>query len=577
MSRRRLILLTLAALALPALAAGAAAIRSYDFGWQVRAGSWILEHGRPPRTDPLSFTTAGRPWVDHEWLFQVMLAGLLRAGGVGAAWAGKMALTLGAVLLPAWFLLRRGHGAMAVTGLTCLALAGARFRFFARPEMAGLVLLPVMLMLLLAAMEAHDRGRSPWPRLLPVPLLAALWVNLHPSALLGVGLVLITAVVILLETRDTGRAWPFLAVGLAAAAALLANPYGGEILRVPAAIGSVLQGRGMSNPEWGTSLQPAFWLFWVVLPLLVLAAFLARRGGRSLAWPVLAWGTVLAVLGATSLRFLGFFYIVLPILVLSGWRSPRDADRSRPMAPGWGRWTGVVVPVLSLLAAGWFLAVPAGARPGRGLAPGRFPVAMASSFVDAGLQGPLYNPVRFGGYLAWALDPLRVFIDGRNELHGDLLAEMADCRAQGDIRRWDRLMDRWGIAVAILSYEDELLPVRMPDGGMVERSARAVYFRRQRWALIDWDDTAMLLVRRDSSHVPIAGFPEDRWSRPDEPGRLAADLREGRTDPGETLDAIHRQQARHPGSQRARRAEAIVREAMRQGGTDGVPPGSDNQ
>ncbi len=577
MSRRSLLLLTLAALALPALAAGAGAIRAYDFGWHVRAGAWILEHGQPPRTDPVSFTTAARAWVDHEWLFQLMLAGLMKVGGVTAVWAGKMALTLAAILLPAWFLMRRGHGAVAVTGLACLALAGSRFRFFARPEMAGLVLLPVLLMLLLSAMDALDRGRSPWSRLFAVPLLAAFWVNMHPSALLGVGLVMITAGAIFLETRDTGRAWPFLAVGMASTAALLANPYGGEVLRIPVAIGAALQGRELSNPEWGTSLQPAVWMFWVMLPLLALAVFLARRGGRPLSWPVLAWGGALAVLGATSLRFLGFFYIALPILVLGSWRPGGGLDSFRPPLAGRQRWTGVAVLALALPAAGWFLAVPVGARPGTGLASGRFPVAMANSFVDARLEGPLYNPVRFGGYLAWALDPLRVFIDGRNELHGDLLAEMAGCRVRGDIRCWDQLMDRWEISVAILSYEDELLPVRMPDGRMVQRSARAVYFRRQRWVLIDWDDTAMLLVRRGSPHVPIEGFPEDRWSRPDEPARLADDLRAGRSEPGEALAAIRRQQERHPGSRRARRAEAIVLEEMRQRGTDPDRSRGDNQ
>jgi len=576
-SRRGLVLLTLAALALPSLAAGAAAIRSYDFGWQVRVGTWILEHGQPPRTDPVSFTTAGRPWVDHEWLFQVILAGLLRVGGLGAVWAGKVALALGTVLLSAWFLLRRGHQAVAVTGLACLALAGARFRFFARPEMAGLLLLPLMLMLLLAALDAQSRGRSPWPRLFPLPLLAAVWVNLHPSALLGVGLVLITAVVIFLEMRAAGHAWPFLAVGMAAVAALLANPYGVEILRVPVAIGVVLRGKDLRNPEWGTSLQPAFWLFWVVLSLLALAMFLAWHRGRQLTWPVLAWGGVLAVLGAISLRFLGFFYVALPILILGACRPQRQSVSFRPPLPGRGRWTMVAVLALAVLTAGWFLAVPAGARPGMGLAPGRFPVAMAHSLVSAGLDGPLYNPVRFGGYLGWALDPRRVFIDGRNELHGGLLAEMADCRGRGDIQCWDRLMDRWEIAVAILSYEDETLTVRLPDGRMVERSARAVYFRSQRWALLDWDDTAMLLVRRDSPRLPVTGFPEDRWSHPDEPARLAADLREGRIDPIETLAAIHRQQERHPGSQRARRALAIVLAEMRQRKTDPVLSQGDNQ
>ena len=47
--------LVLAGLVLASLAAGAVAIRSYDFGWHIRAGESILDDGgRPPRDDPVA-------------------------------------------------------------------------------------------------------------------------------------------------------------------------------------------------------------------------------------------------------------------------------------------------------------------------------------------------------------------------------------------------------------------------------------------------------------------------------------------------------------------------------------------
>ena len=53
--------------------AGLFKVKSYDVFWHLASGRWIVEHGRIPRTDPFRFTSHGAPWVDHEWLFQVLL------------------------------------------------------------------------------------------------------------------------------------------------------------------------------------------------------------------------------------------------------------------------------------------------------------------------------------------------------------------------------------------------------------------------------------------------------------------------------------------------------------------------
>ena len=46
-----------------------------DVWWHVRAGQWIWASGRVPASDPFTFASADRPWIDLHWLFQLMLAG----------------------------------------------------------------------------------------------------------------------------------------------------------------------------------------------------------------------------------------------------------------------------------------------------------------------------------------------------------------------------------------------------------------------------------------------------------------------------------------------------------------------
>jgi hypothetical protein len=51
-----------------------------DFWWHVRAGGWIVDHGRLPWVDLFSFTRAGEPWAYQSWLMEVVFYLLLRAG-----------------------------------------------------------------------------------------------------------------------------------------------------------------------------------------------------------------------------------------------------------------------------------------------------------------------------------------------------------------------------------------------------------------------------------------------------------------------------------------------------------------
>ena len=52
-----------------------------DLFWQLRTGQTILDTGVIPDTETYSYTVAGAPWNNHEWLYEATLAAWHRATG----------------------------------------------------------------------------------------------------------------------------------------------------------------------------------------------------------------------------------------------------------------------------------------------------------------------------------------------------------------------------------------------------------------------------------------------------------------------------------------------------------------
>ena len=71
-----------------------------DVWWHLKTGQYIAEHMSVPHTDPFSYTRAGRPWIAHEWLTELLLYQIQRVAG----WGGLIVIFAG-VLCAAFFLL----------------------------------------------------------------------------------------------------------------------------------------------------------------------------------------------------------------------------------------------------------------------------------------------------------------------------------------------------------------------------------------------------------------------------------------------------------------------------------------
>ncbi|MEZ6064974.1 MAG: hypothetical protein R3B90_04545 [Planctomycetaceae bacterium] len=206
------------------------AIRNTDVWGHLAYGRWIIEHGRLPRTEPLMTLSQGVPWLDVAWLGKV--AGLWvfdRFGVAGLQFLHAVPITFAFAVL-AWAMYRQTRSTgWTIAGLFLFGAIDYQQLLIQRPQDFGLACFAITLVGGLRRVT----GRSVW---IGLPLMFAVWANIHGSFLVGLT-VLATAAVgggldVLWRTRDPIRAvrsselWrPLLLLQLCAAAALL-NPAG---------------------------------------------------------------------------------------------------------------------------------------------------------------------------------------------------------------------------------------------------------------------------------------------------------------------------------------------------------------
>ena len=137
-SRSSYTISTLVLLAFAAVA-GTFSLRAYDLFWHLATGRWILEHRALPKTDPFRFTSDGVPWVDHEWLFQVVARGMELIGGLDGLVLFRAAIVVLIAVVLLFSMRHNGTPQASAVIITAGALLLARPRFMLRPELFSLL------------------------------------------------------------------------------------------------------------------------------------------------------------------------------------------------------------------------------------------------------------------------------------------------------------------------------------------------------------------------------------------------------------------------------------------------------
>ncbi len=166
------------AIALPTLVALLVPLPAVDLAYQVRAGDEILRTGALPAVDSYTFTIAGAPWTDQQWLAQVILAAVHQVGGWELLAVLRAALVVSITGLLVAASIARGAAPRTGAVLSLLAFLLLAPALALRPQLFGIVIFVALL--LLTAL----RHRRP-SMFLGAPLLVVLWANVHGSFVLA--------------------------------------------------------------------------------------------------------------------------------------------------------------------------------------------------------------------------------------------------------------------------------------------------------------------------------------------------------------------------------------------------------
>jgi hypothetical protein len=208
------------------LCAFKAVVNDPDIWWHLRTGQWILQHHAVPRVDPFSAQFAGKPWQAYSWLYEVLVYPLFQHfGPVGIV--GYSAGMVLAITVALWHLVKRLQSDFSVVALLAFSACYSFGHLFTpRPWLFTILFFVVEIDIL---MQVRRTGRT--RELLWLPLLFALWSNIHIQFIDGL-LVLVLALVEALVTRRGMGEKTKLSAGWAAAAlgssivATFANPFG---------------------------------------------------------------------------------------------------------------------------------------------------------------------------------------------------------------------------------------------------------------------------------------------------------------------------------------------------------------
>lgn len=426
-----------------------------DLWWHVSTGDWILSHHAVPVKDLFSTYTMGTPWIAYTWLFDVLASQIYNTWGLHGVLTFTTFCTLSFVAAVVLLLSRYGRMVRALA-LGGLVFAASGTIVTPRPWLFTCVFFVIELHLLL---QARSSGKVAW--LFPLPLLFALWANLHIQFVYGLGIIGLFAaehlIANIFKWPSSGpklRAGWFWALLAASTVATLVNPYGWRLYLVVAQY--AMQTVPLQIVKEMQAMHFRSVTDWAALFLASSALFTIGSARRKCAL-MMSLLVVSLWFGFRSERD-GWFLAVVSALVMAASGEPAEPGLNKIRRRQWA----IALPVSLVLAVA--VLASAGVSPGvlQQTASKRFPEKASAYIQDHALQGPLYNSYAWGGYLIWRLPGMPVSIDGRANLHGDARLARAAVTWMGG-EKWAEDPELMAAKTILLERESGLASILRSD------------------------------------------------------------------------------------------------------------------
>lgn len=421
-----------------------------DVYWQIATGRLIWQVQGVPHVDPFAWTSAGRDWVEHEWLTDLLYFGLYQTGGFLAIRLFFTAMWLTGIAQLQRLLTRAGSSPLATLTMLVATVGLCSRQFIPAPSTISLFFALSLVSIL-----------KPWqPKLKATQIIAAtlvfyVWCNMHSVAMLALGVLALWVAVGLFQSQlPKSRVVLF----AACVAVSFLTPYGIKIHHYALAGPKIAQ----AIDEWQPLLASAYvgalekTLFVGIVILFVVSVAARIRQGSFAAWqksPRLF--ADLAAVACIALAFKHARFIWLGAVPLAIATRAFANELSQVRVPSWQRAGGTALLLAAILINfGWTpdkatqLLQPSYYRVH--IRPGAVPEGAADYLLTHRLEGRMFNHYIWGGYLLFRLFPeYRVFIDGRTVLHGaDLVQD--ELHISHGAPDAPALLDRYGIRTMVV-------------------------------------------------------------------------------------------------------------------------------
>jgi hypothetical protein len=343
----------------------------------------------------------------------------------------------------------------------------------ARPHALAL---PLLVIWISGVIRARDEDRIPSVALLPVLIL---WCNLHGGFVVGLLFAGLLAAEAALDTSAAARprvlrGWGGFLVLAGLSALTSPNGIGAfllpiDMLRMSFALSSISEWHSVDFARF----DPV--LLWIGLAIAGGFTF-----GLKLPWPRTLMVLLLLYLALIHVRNEELLGIITPLLLaapLAGHlRSP--STQGRPVDRG-QRSKAMPLAVLATIAAGVLATAVALDR--RGIEPRGdvAPAAAVEAAREAGLDGHVFNSIRFAGYLLFVGIPS--FVDGRADLFGDAFLQRYVSASNGIGEALPALLDQYAVTWTLLEPRSPAVSLldHLPGWERVYADSFAVIHRRE--------------------------------------------------------------------------------------------------
>jgi len=371
-----------------------------DVFFYLSLGRQLFETGMLPDADPFLYTV--KDWnIHHQWLAFVVFYSFYWMGGWTGLLVMKAILWLSAFSVLTCAALRWRVARSLSLALALLTLAACSHRFIDRASLFSDLILLSLSFVLLDAKLVHKRF------FYFLPLLFAVWVNLHAGFVIGLAVLSLYA---LAQGRQGGKVL-WLSV-MASYLACLANPKfaQGALFPLRTAFRPEWADYRNINFEWMPTFRAPFIHTWevqilavlLIAAVLLVGAYVVRQKSNALFALLLLTLYVYLAQDATRFMTTGALGFALLSLYALGHLQPA-------LPPVWDKRLALGFAGLFLALSGWIVAEgypsASGQRQlGIGIDKQSFPTGAARFIEDNKLNGRIFNQYEWGSYLIWTLD-----------------------------------------------------------------------------------------------------------------------------------------------------------------------------